>query len=76
MIKAVDKAAVIETVRLLAKSGGKSGDYRASALPDPIRPIAAKTRAKPKTLMGEVAAPRARPKVLARSNGAKPSAPL
>ena len=31
MIKAVDKAAVIESVRLLAKSGGKSGDYRGAA---------------------------------------------
>ena len=29
MIKAVDRAAVIESVRLLAKSGGKSGSYRA-----------------------------------------------
>jgi cyclic pyranopterin monophosphate synthase len=58
MIKAVDKAAVIETVRLLAKSGGKSGDYQAPARADPVRPIAAKARAKPKTLMGEVAAPR------------------
>ena len=30
MVKAVDKAAVIETVRLLTKSGGKSGDYSAA----------------------------------------------
>ncbi len=59
MIKAVDKAATIETVRLLAKSGGKSGDYQAPGRTDPVRPIAARTRAKPKTLMGEVAAPRA-----------------
>ena len=29
MIKAVDRAAIIETVRLLAKSGGKSGAYGA-----------------------------------------------
>jgi len=29
MIKAVDRAAVIDTVRLLAKSGGKSGAYTA-----------------------------------------------
>jgi cyclic pyranopterin phosphate synthase len=29
MVKAVDRGAVIETVRLLAKSGGKSGDYKA-----------------------------------------------
>ncbi len=31
MIKAVDRAAVIETVRLLSKSGGKSGRYTAPA---------------------------------------------
>jgi cyclic pyranopterin phosphate synthase len=29
MVKSVDRGAVIESVRLLAKSGGKSGDYRA-----------------------------------------------
>jgi cyclic pyranopterin phosphate synthase len=29
MVKAVDRGAVIESVRLLSKSGGKSGDYRA-----------------------------------------------
>jgi cyclic pyranopterin phosphate synthase len=29
MIKAVDKSAVIESVRLLTKSGGKSGPYAA-----------------------------------------------
>jgi cyclic pyranopterin phosphate synthase len=29
MIKAVDRAAIIETVRLLSKSGGKSGAYAA-----------------------------------------------
>ena len=55
MIKAVDKGAVIEGVRLIAKSGGKSGSYKAPTAP-------AKTssnRPKPKTLMGEVAAPRA-----------------
>src|SRR5215510_1954213 len=30
MVKAVDKAAVIESVRLLTKSGGKSGSYEAA----------------------------------------------
>ena len=58
MIKAVDKSAVIENVRLLAKSGGKSGDYKAP----PVRraePATTKTRVKPKALMGEVASPRA-----------------
>jgi cyclic pyranopterin phosphate synthase len=29
MVKAVDRGAVIESVRLLSKSGGKSGDYKA-----------------------------------------------
>jgi cyclic pyranopterin monophosphate synthase len=54
MIKAVDKGAVIETVRLIAKSGGKSGSYKAPAAPAK----ASFHRPKPKTLMGEVAAPR------------------
>jgi len=31
MVKAVDRAAVIESTRLLAKSGGKSGAYRAKS---------------------------------------------
>jgi cyclic pyranopterin phosphate synthase len=30
MVKSVDRGAVIESVRLLAKSGGKSGDYKAA----------------------------------------------
>ena len=30
MVKSADRGAVIETVRLLAKSGGKSGDYKAA----------------------------------------------
>jgi cyclic pyranopterin phosphate synthase len=55
MIKAVDKGAVIERVRLIAKSGGKSGSYKAPAAP----PKASSNRPRPKTLMGEVAAPRA-----------------
>ena len=54
MIKAVDKSAVIENVRLIAKSGGKSGSYKAPSTP--IKPSS--NRPKPKTLMGEVAAPR------------------
>jgi len=63
MIKAVDKSAVIEQVRLIAKSGGKSGDYKASPAKTiaaaPARPTS-KAPAKPTPLMGEVAAPRAR----------------
>ena len=58
MIKAVDKSAMIENIRLLTKSGGKSGDYKAPSTP--ARPAPAKARAKPSALMGEVAAPRAR----------------
>lgn len=61
MIKAVDRAAVIEGVKLLAKSGGKSGDYAAA----PAKPAAPtfrsagmRGRAKPATLMGEIAAPK------------------
>ena len=66
MIKAVDKSAVIENVRLIAKSGGKSGDYKApsakamSAKPITNTPRTGSTaRIKPSALMGEVAAPRA-----------------
>jgi cyclic pyranopterin phosphate synthase len=58
MIKAVDKSAMIENIRLLTKSGGKSGDYKAPSTP--TRPATAKARAKPSALMGEVAAPRMR----------------
>ena len=61
MVKAVDKGAVIESVALLAKSGGKSGDYRGASRPRRENRIArpdARARAKPATLMGEVAAPR------------------
>ena len=57
MIKAVDKTAVIENVRLLAKSGGKSGDYKAPPERS-AQAAAAKRRVKPQALMGEVAAPR------------------
>jgi cyclic pyranopterin monophosphate synthase len=35
MGKAIDKAMVIEGVRLIEKSGGKSGDYRAEGGPTP-----------------------------------------
>jgi cyclic pyranopterin monophosphate synthase len=62
MIKAIDKAAVIESVRLLAKSGGKSGDYVAPApkASKPV-PIASRARAKAKVIMHEVPAPRLGP---------------
>src|SRR6185312_7380466 len=52
MVKALDKGTGIESVRLLAKSGGKSGSFRAAARPKTVP-------ARPKTLMGEVSAPRA-----------------
>jgi cyclic pyranopterin monophosphate synthase len=58
MIKAVDKAAVIETVRLISKSGGKSGSYKAPPRPSVNRP---NHRPKPQSLMGEVASPRPHP---------------
>jgi cyclic pyranopterin phosphate synthase len=70
MVKAVDKGAVIREVRLLAKSGGKSGDYRApakSAAGRNLRSVGSKDsprmagrgeRAKPQVLMGEVVGPR------------------
>lgn len=62
MVKAVDRAATIEGVRLVAKSGGKSGEYKAGTREEKpsIAARLAKARAskQPSTLMGEVAAPR------------------
>jgi len=65
MVKAVDKSAVIETVRLLTKSGGKSGTYEAPqtmAAPEIETPIEAKpgrpAKAAPRVLMHEVTGPR------------------
>lgn len=63
MVKAVDRTATIENVRLLAKSGGKSGEFRR---PEPekddtpsIAERLAKARmSKPSVLMGEVAPPK------------------
>ncbi|GGS09799.1 MULTISPECIES: cyclic pyranopterin monophosphate synthase MoaC [Streptomyces] len=40
MIKAVDKSAVITDVRVEAKSGGKSGDYRRTTPAEPAGPEA------------------------------------
>ena len=63
MVKAVDKSAVIESVRMLTKSGGKSGSYEA---PERSKPRAAaepkQTRSgkvSPRVLMHETAPPRA-----------------
>jgi cyclic pyranopterin phosphate synthase len=67
MVKAVDKSAIIETIRLLTKSGGKSGSYQA---PEKLtREHQAKTAAKtagpakatPRVLIHEAAAPRSLP---------------
>lgn len=70
MVKAVDKGAVIEATRLLAKSGGKSGDYKVNEAAQPTRksagmiaaPVARRSdRPKPQTIMGEVTGPRPEP---------------
>jgi cyclic pyranopterin phosphate synthase len=62
MVKAIDKSAVIETVRLLAKSGGKSGVFAASAPKSKkISVTAPASRAKPKAIMNEVSVPRPGP---------------
>jgi cyclic pyranopterin phosphate synthase len=61
MVKAVDRAARIDNVRLIAKSGGKSGDYKAAPReekPSIATRLAKARAAKPSTLMGEVAAPK------------------
>lgn len=56
MIKAVDRSAVIEAVRLRSKSGGKSGQWRAPEAKAAARP-ARKTSA-PSPLIGAIAAPK------------------
>jgi cyclic pyranopterin phosphate synthase len=69
MVKAVDKSAVIENIRLLTKSGGKSGSYEAPAKPVRERPAkaagtaraAGATKASPRVLIHEAAAPRPAP---------------
>lgn len=56
MTKAVDKGASIDDVRLLSKSGGKSGVYQLDELKpqDPTnRSAGSRPRARPSTLMGE-----------------------
>ncbi len=56
------RSAVIETVRLLAKSGGKSGGFAAPAPKSKkIATNAPVSRAKPKAIMNEVSAPRPGP---------------
>jgi cyclic pyranopterin monophosphate synthase len=57
MVKAIDKGTSIEAIRLVRKSGGKSRDYKASAKPT----LPTRRSVKPRTLMGEVSAPRPGP---------------
>jgi cyclic pyranopterin phosphate synthase len=57
MTKGIDKAAVIETIRLVAKSGGKSGTFTAPPLRSLRKTAVASSRGRPSVLMGEVAAP-------------------
>jgi cyclic pyranopterin phosphate synthase len=62
MVKAVDKGAVIESIRLLTKSGGKSGSYEASGIAPPADAEAKPVRpakATPRVLMSEAGATRA-----------------
>jgi cyclic pyranopterin phosphate synthase len=35
MVKAIDRDATITDIRVVAKSGGRSGDYRRAEEPDP-----------------------------------------
>ncbi len=60
MVKGVDRSARIESIRLLTKSGGKSGTYDAEAEQDPAPPPApsARRRVSPKVLVHETSAPR------------------
>ncbi len=64
MIKAVDKSAVIETTRLVSKSGGKSGAFFAPPEKARKAPAAAKPRPKPGAAAGET--PAARPGPMAQ----------
>jgi len=63
MTKSIDKGATIDGVRLLSKSGGKSGQYVArtvAANKPAYRSAGIRSRARPSTLMGEVASPASR----------------
>jgi cyclic pyranopterin monophosphate synthase len=57
MTKAIDKTAVIEGIRLTAKSGGKSGAFTAPPLRSLRKPATVPSRGRPSVLMGEVAGP-------------------
>jgi len=65
MVKAVDKGAVIESIRLLTKSGGKSGSYEAEPRatdeaeePEPEPRKTTSRKSTPQVLIHEVAAPK------------------
>lgn len=67
MVKAVDKSAVIESVRLLTKSGGKSGSYQApQRTPEQHEP--------PKSGSGKRSPAKATPRVLSHETTAPPAA--
>jgi cyclic pyranopterin monophosphate synthase len=71
MVKAVDKSAVIESIRLLTKSGGKSGTYEAAPEEPPKSPPAKRgsSRLAPQILSHETApAGRARQMADGREN--------
>jgi cyclic pyranopterin phosphate synthase len=60
MTKSVDKGSVIENIRLLSKSGGKSGDYRAPgtrARKPAFRAVGLRASMKPVALMDETSLP-------------------
>ncbi len=60
MVKAVDRSAHIESVRVISKSGGKSGSFKARSKTSTSNPadVPAKTRATPSVLIHEAAAPK------------------
>jgi cyclic pyranopterin phosphate synthase len=70
MVKAVDKSAVIESVRLLTKSGGKSGSYQSPQEREPPKSPAKRSTARvtPRVLSHEITAPPAATVVDGREN--------
>lgn len=66
MVKAVDKSAVIESIRLLTKSGGKSGRYQTPQRP-PDEPET------PKSALGKRSAARVTPRVLSHVTTTPPT---
>jgi cyclic pyranopterin monophosphate synthase len=60
MIKAVDKEAVISNVRLLKKSGGKSGTFAATQRSEKPAPAPQRRNAKASVLMDQASVPRTR----------------